>query len=66
MDMAVARYMMNSYMYMTPQHDYSMARGYSRTGSKTEMVEELKQMMNETSDQTIKSVIQEAITKMNK
>ena len=43
-----------------------MMRGYSRTGSRAEMVEELKQMMNETSDQTIKSVIQEAITKMGK
>ena len=30
------------------------------------MVEELKQMMNETTDQTIKTVIQEAITKMGK
>ena len=56
----------NSYMYMSPQYDHSMARGYSRTGSKAEMIEELKQMMNETSDQTIKTTIQEAITKMNK
>lgn len=56
----------NSYMYMAPQYDQPMARGYSRTGSKTEMVEELKQMMNETSDQTVKTAIQDAIAKMNK
>ena len=56
----------NSYMYMTPQYDQSMARGYSRTGSKTEMVEELKEMMNETTDQTVKTAIQDAIAKMNK
>lgn len=56
----------NSYMYMSPQYDHSMARGYSRTGSKAEMMEELKQMMNETSDQTVKSAIQDAITKLNK
>ena len=35
----------NSYMYMSPQYDQPMMRGYSRTGSKAEMVEELKQMM---------------------
>lgn len=56
----------NSYMYMSPQYDHSMARGYSRTGSKAEMIEELKQMMNETSDQTVKTAIQDAIAKMNK
>ena len=56
----------NSYMYMTPQYDQPMMRGYSRTGSKPEMIEELKQMMNETSDQAVKNAIQEAITKMNK
>ena len=56
----------NSYMYMTPQYDQPMARGYSRTGSKTEMIEELKEMMNETSDQTVKTAIQDAIAKMNK
>ena len=56
----------NSYMYMSPQYDQPMMRGYSRTGSKTEMIEELKQMMNETSDQAVKNAIQEAITKMNK
>ena len=56
----------NSYMYMAPQYDHSMTRGYSRTGSKAEMVEELKEMMNETGDQTVKTAIQEAITKLNK
>lgn len=56
----------NSYMYMTPQYDQSMTRGYSRTGSKTEMIEELKEMMNETSDQTVKTAIQDAIAKMSK
>jgi hypothetical protein len=30
------------------------------------MVEELKTMMNETSDQTVKTAIQDAIAKMNK
>ena len=63
----------NSYMYYDPRYDqpmYSMARGgrggYSRTDSKSEMVEELKGMMQETSDQTVKTAIQEAITKLNK
>ena len=56
----------NSYMYMSPQYDQPMMRGYSRTGSKAEMMEELKQMMNETSDQTVKTAIQDAIAKMNK
>lgn len=63
----------NSYMYYDPRYDqpmYSMARGgrggYSRTDSKSEMVEELKGMMQETTDQTVKTAIQEAITKLNK
>ena len=63
----------NSYMYYDPRYEqpmYSMARGgrggYSRTDSKSEMVEELKGMMQETSDQTVKTAIQEAITKLNK
>lgn len=63
----------NSYMYYDPRYEqpmYSMARGgrggYSRTDSKSEMVEELKEMMQETSDQTVKTAIQEAITKLNK
>ena len=40
--------------------------GYARDAGKEEMVQELQQMMKETSDQTVKSAIQEAITKMNK
>ena len=63
----------NSYMYYDPRYEqpmHSMARGgrggYSRTDSKSEMVEELKGMMQETSDQTVKTAIQEAITKLNK
>ena len=58
----------NSYMY-DPRYDmpmYSMARGYSRTASKSEMIEELHKMMNEASDETVKKAIQEAITKMGK
>ena len=56
----------NSYMYMSPQHDMSYARGYSRTGTKAEMVEELQKMMNETNDDAVKKAIQEAVTKLNK
>ena len=61
----------NSYMYYDPRYEqvpmYSMARGYSRHGgSKQEMIEELQQMMGETSDEKIKAAIQEAITRMNK
>lgn len=63
----------NSYMYHDPRYEqpmYSMARGgrggYSGTSSKAEMVEGLKEMMNETGDQSIKTAIQEAITKLNK
>ena len=50
-----------SYMY-DPRYNMS----YSRTGSKSEMIEELHKMMNETGDETVKKAIQEAITKMNK
>lgn len=56
----------NSYMYMSPQPDMSYARGYSRTGTKAEMVEELQKMMNETNDDAVKKAIQEAVTKLNK
>lgn len=67
-----------SRMYYEPMYDMPMyARaggqggqsrmgGYARAGGKEEMVEELQQMMKETSDQTVKTAIQEAITKMNK
>ncbi len=62
----------NSYMRYDPKYDnpmYSMrgGRGYSMTGgTKAEMIEELKGMMNETTDQAVKTAISEAITKMNK
>ena len=59
----------NSYNYYDPRYDmpmYSMGRGYSRTGSKAEMIEELKKLMDETSDAAVKSAISEAIGKMNK
>ena len=55
----------NSYMYMEPRYRYDDRR-YSRTGSKSEMIKELKEMMEETSDGDIKAVIQEALTKLNK
>ena len=54
-----------SYMYMEPRYGMD-DRKYSRTGSKSEMVEELKSLMNETSDQNKKKTIQELITQMNK
>lgn len=56
----------NSYMYYDPRYENSMVRGYSRTSSKSEMIEELHKMMNETGDETVKKAIQEAITKMGK
>ena len=56
----------NSYMYMSPQYTNSFARGYSRAGTKSEMIEELQKMMNETSDETVKKAIQEAVSKLNK
>lgn len=57
----------NSYMYYDPRYDYTMNRGYSRAGNtKEDMVKELQQMMNETTDEKIKMAIHEAITKMNK
>lgn len=45
---------------------YSMARGYSRTGSKEETLSELQKLMGETTDDKVKMALQEAITKMNK
>lgn len=62
----------NSYMYYDPRYDspmYSMARGgrgYARTSSKEEMIEEMKQLMVETNDEKVRTAISEAITKMNK
>ena len=54
-----------SYMYMEPRYGYDDRR-YSRTGSKSEMIKELKEMMEETSDKDVKAIIQEALTKLNK
>ena len=55
----------NSYAYYDPRYDRPYM-GYSRAASKSDMVEELHRMMNESSDTTIKNAIQEAITKLNK
>ena len=43
-----------------------MNQGYARTGSPHEMIEELKGMMHETTDPTVKSAISEAIKKVEK
>ena len=62
----------NSYGYYDPRYDQSwpMNRGgysYAITGgSKMDMIGELTQMMNETSDATVKNAISEAIQKVNK
>lgn len=63
----------NSYMYYDPRYEnsmYSMARGgnygYARTSSKEEMMTELKEMMNNASDEKVRAALQEAITKMSK
>lgn len=59
----------NSYNYYDPRYDmpmYSMARGYSRAGSKEETLSELKELMNNATDEATKMALQEAITKMNK
>lgn len=56
-------------MYYDPRYDqgWSMRGGMSYTGSsKAEMIEELKQMMNEATDATVKNAISDAIAKMNK
>lgn len=66
-----------SYMYdprmeqmQMPMPMYSMARGnsnargYSRNGSKEEMISELQELMNETQDETVKKVITEALGKI--
>lgn len=44
----------------------STAGGYSRTGSKREMIEELKDMMKDTGDESIRAAISEAINKLDK
>ena len=65
----------NSYMYdprMNQMPMYSMARdnsyarGYSRNGSKQEMVTELQEMMNETQDMKVREAIQKVMAEMNK
>lgn len=59
----------NSYMYYDPMYDMPMhARtgGYARMSSKEEMVEELKKMMKETTDEKVRATISEAISKMQK
>lgn len=62
----------NSYTYYDPMRMpmYAMARGgnygYARTGSKEETMNELKELMNNTSDEKVRAALQEAITKMNK
>lgn len=58
----------NSYRYYSPMYDYpmySMRGGYSRTGSKSEVMEELMDLMKETQDESVKSAISEAINMMN-
>lgn len=58
---------MNSYMY--PMYDmpmYGNARGYSRTQSPQEMAQELRTMMQETTDPALKTAISEVITKVEK
>ena len=62
----------NSYMYYDPRYEnsmYSMARGrrgYSMTGSKEEVMEELQKMMSETHDEKVRMALTEALGKMNK
>lgn len=60
----------NSYMYYDPRYDYpmySMNDGYSRHGSsKEEMVLELKEMMKQANDESIRKAIAEVITKIDK
>lgn len=57
----------NSYMYYDPMYDMGQSRrGYSMTGSKTDMIHELTQMMSETDDEMVKKTISETIEKLNK
>lgn len=58
-----------SYMMYDPRYEnpmYTMGRGYARTSSKEEMINEMKQLMNETNDEKVRTAISEAISKMNK
>lgn len=57
----------NSYMYnpgYEPMSMYSMARGYSRHGSKQEMMTELQEMMDETNDMKVKEAIQKVLNEI--
>ena len=56
----------NSYMYYDPRYSGRMNPRYSRTGSKEEMIEELKEMMKETGDEKVKMAISEVISKIGK
>ena len=60
----------NSYMYdpryESPMYPMTGGRGYSRTGSKMEVVEELKELMKDATDEATKAAISDAITKMSK
>lgn len=63
----------NSYLMYNPRYEnpmYPMARGgnygYARTGSKEETMSELKELMNEATDEKVRAALQEAITKMSK
>lgn len=59
-----------SYMYYDPRYDYpmySMNDGYSRRGnSKEEMILELKELMKQANDESIRKAIAEVITKIEK
>ena len=61
----------NSYLYYDPRYESPMypmsrGRGYSRTGNKEDAMKELKELMQETNDEMVKSAISEAIEKMNR
>ena len=51
-------------MYDMPMH--ARTGGYARMSSKEEMVEELKKMMKETTDEKVRATISETISKMQK
>ena len=53
----------NSYRYYDP---YMMERGYSGTGTKEEIMKELHQMVQDTSDEEVKRSILDCISKMEK
>jgi len=59
-------YAQGGHLY-TPHYQAPMDRGYSRHGNtKAEVVEELRQMMGEAKDDTVKSAISDAIMKLSK